>query len=375
LQSGDDPEGDYVPGHHSNLLKSLQAADILGVHQQAVETASAAACPEATSGQPRSMAATSASCELANRGSRVPKNTAALVSAIEKIESVQYQAPDYKDAKELRAAFEEADNDVKGKAKTAIDNQADVIIALAKVRAILSQRGKEKMRREAGVKVTWTRYYRWFQKEFNFELTLRAVQYKIAELSGKKRKRNCAECQRTAGHSTSCSKHKEPTPPHLTPLEAKLLYAASSAHGVVKAVRQGGNLDEAIAEFEQNAPTPEKLTEYAERRVKPSLADPDPQPVPRSGNERGYLAMLIDLLDQVEKLGPRLPIDLHVKCKQFRTSIGLPPNVVSDPNWNTKAEQEEGSPNGWEAQDSVTDWDGARSEESTNPSEVDAVEY
>ncbi len=129
--------------------------------------------------------------ELANRGSRVPKNTAALVSAIEKIESVQYQAPDYKDAKELRAAFEEADNDVKGKAKTASDNQADVIIALAKVRAILSQRGKEKMRREAGVKVTWTRYYDWFQKEFNFERTLRAVQYKIAELSGKAKAQLC----------------------------------------------------------------------------------------------------------------------------------------------------------------------------------------
>ena len=85
--------------------------------------------------------------------------------------------------------------------------------------------------------------------------------------------------------------------------------------------------------------------------------------------------MLVDLLDQVETLGPRLPIELHVKCKQFRTSIGLPPNVVSDPNWNTKAEQEEGSPNGWDTQDSVTDWDDASSEEITNSSEVDAIEY
>ena len=313
--------------------------------------------------------------ELANHGSRVSRNMAALVPVIERIASLEYQAPDFRSADELKAAFVEADREVKATAKAASDSQAGVIIALAKVRAILSQRGKEKMRCEAGIKLTWTGYYRWFQKEFNFELTLRAVQYKIAELSGKKRKRNCAECQKTAGHSTSCSKHKEPTPPHLTPLEAKLLHTASSAHGIVKAVRHGGNLDEAIAEFEQNAPTPEKLIEYAERSVKPSLTTLDFQPSKQSSNGLDHRGMLIDLLDQVEKLGPRLPIELHVKCKQFRTSIGLPPNVVSDPNWNTKAEQEEASPNGWEMQDSVTDWDHASSEEINNSSEVDAIEY
>jgi hypothetical protein len=167
----------------------------------------------------------------------------------------------------------------------------------------------------------------------------------------------------------------EPLPPHLTQLEAKLVDTASRAHGIVRAVRQGGNVGEAIADFESNAPTAEKLIEYAERTVKPSFADPAPQPSKRCGNGRDYRSMLVDLLDQVETLGPRLPIELHVKCKQFRTSIGLPPNVVSDPNWNTKAEQEEGSPNGWDTQDSVTDWDDASSEEITNSSEVDAIEY
>lgn len=313
------------------------------------------------------------SLELANHGSRVSRNKAALVPAIERIESLEYQAPDFRSAEELKAVFGEADREVKATAKAASDSQADVIIALAKVRAILSQRGKEKMRCEAGIKLTWTAYYRWFQKEFNFELTLRAVQYKIAELAGKKRNRKCTECYSTAGHTPSCSKYKEPMLPHLTQLEAKLLDAASRAHWIVKAVRKRGNVDEAIAEFEQNAPTPEKLTEYAERRVKPSLADPDPQPVKRSRDGLDHRGMLIDLLDQVEKLGPRLPIELHVKCKQFRTSIGLPPNVVSDPNWNSK-EEEEDLPRESEELSSVGRREGTTGE-STDLSEPDAVDY
>ncbi len=171
------------------------------------------------------------SAKLTNRGSRV-SDKAALVPAIEKIESVQYEAPDFKDAKELRAAFDEADEEVKTKAKTAINSQADVIIALAKVQAILSQRGKEKMRRDAGIEQTWTSYYQWFQKEYKFDLTLRAVQYKIAELAGKTRNRKCSECHKTNGHAKSCSKYKEPPLPHLTQLEAKLLDTASRAHGI-----------------------------------------------------------------------------------------------------------------------------------------------
>lgn len=320
-----------MPGHYSKLLKSLQSADILGVHQEAVETASAAVCAEATSGQTRSIAAISASPELANHGSRVSEGTANLVPAIQRIDSIKYHAPDFKDAKELKAAFEEADKEVKTKGAAAIDGQADVILALAKMQAILSQRGKEKMRREAGINQSWTTYYRWFQKEFDFDLTLRAVQYKIAELAGKRRHRKCIECHKTDGHATSCSKYKEPPPPHLTQLEAKLLDATSLAHEVVKAVKQGGDVNKMIADFEKNAPTSEKLVEYAERPVKPSLGDPAPQPSKRSGNELDYRGMLVDLLDQVEKLGPRLPSELHTKCKQYRSTIGLPPNVVSGP--------------------------------------------
>jgi hypothetical protein len=272
------------------------------------------------------------STELANHGSPVSKKNIALVPAIQKIESIKHHAPDFKDAKEVRTAFDEAHNEVKTKGMSAINSQADVILALAKMQAILSQRGKEKMRREAGINQTWIDYYNWFQKEFSFDLTLRAVQYKIKELAGKKRDRKCTECHKTDGHAKSCSKYKEPTPPHLTQLEAKLLDTTSRAHGVVKAVKQGGNVDEAIADFEKNAPTRENLVEYAERPVKPSLAYASTKPAKQPSAGPDYRKMLVDLLDQIEHLGSRLPVELHMTCKQYRSTIGLPPNVRSKSN-------------------------------------------
>jgi hypothetical protein len=106
----------------------------------------------------QSHAASPKSDKVANLGSRVSKSNAGLIPAIQKIESVQHEAPDFKDANELKEAFDQAHEEVKAKGSAAIDSQADVIIALAKVRAILSQRGREKMRRQAGIKQTWTRY-------------------------------------------------------------------------------------------------------------------------------------------------------------------------------------------------------------------------
>ena len=49
--------------------------------------------------------------------------------------------------------------------------------------------------------------------------------------------------------------------PHLTQLEARLLGTASAGHDLVKAIRHGGNVDEAVKEFEECAPTPQLLSE------------------------------------------------------------------------------------------------------------------
>jgi hypothetical protein len=121
-----------------------------------------------------------------------------------------------------------------------------------------------------------------------------------------------------------------------------------------------------------NAHKPEDVTECADYPVEASDATLAFQPSKQTSNGLDHRSMLIDLLDQVEKLGPRLPIELHVKCKQFRTSIGLPPNVVSDPNWNNKVEPEQDAPDRW---DSATRWDGGISGESADAAEMGGIEY
>lgn len=66
--------------------------------------------------------------------------------------------------------------------------------------------------------------------------------------------------------SKSCNKSGKTS--HLSLLEAKLLGTASAGHDLVKAIKCGGNVDVAIKEFEDYAPTPERIEEYIERPVK-----------------------------------------------------------------------------------------------------------
>jgi hypothetical protein len=56
--------------------------------------------------------------------------------------------------------------------------------------------------------------------------------------------------------------------PTITQFEALLLGAASAGHDLANAIRQGGNLDEAVREFEDHALTPERIEEYIQRPVK-----------------------------------------------------------------------------------------------------------
>ena len=56
--------------------------------------------------------------------------------------------------------------------------------------------------------------------------------------------------------------------PELTDLEHRLLGTAAAGHELVKAFRQGGNVDAAIEEFLDSAPTPERLVELSDRPMK-----------------------------------------------------------------------------------------------------------
>jgi hypothetical protein len=171
----------------------------------------------------------------------------------------------FTDASQLRAAYDATDAAVKKAAETSVDNQADVIIALAKMRSLLSQRGNETMRKEAGIKLGWVQYFAWFKKTYDLKMCLRTVVSKIDQLDGKKL---CSECRKTGGHTPSCSKYKKATK-YLSPLEARLIGTASAGNDLCRACEGGGNVHEAIHEFRKRAPTQERLDEYIERQSAP----------------------------------------------------------------------------------------------------------
>jgi hypothetical protein len=54
----------------------------------------------------------------------------------------------------------------------------------------------------------------------------------------------------------------------ITEFEALLVGAVSAGHNLVKALDQGGNVYEAMQEFEEVAPSPSRIEEYIERPVK-----------------------------------------------------------------------------------------------------------
>jgi hypothetical protein len=65
----------------------------------------------------------------------------------------------------------------------------------------------------------------------------------------------------------TASNNKDGKVPHLTQLEARLIGGVSAAHDLVKAIKQRGNVDEAIKEFEEHAPSPSQIEEYIEHPV------------------------------------------------------------------------------------------------------------
>jgi hypothetical protein len=54
---------------------------------------------------------------------------------------------------------------------------------------------------------------------------------------------------------------------HLTQLESKLLGTAAAGHDLIKAIKNGGNIEDAIKDFEEHAPTLERIDDYIERPV------------------------------------------------------------------------------------------------------------
>ena len=185
-----------------------------------------------------------------------PVQTQAL-AFVGKIESLRYEAPDFQTAKDMKTAYDAAHAEVKAGADAAMSSQAHTLLALAKVQAILSQRGANKaaLRKEAGLK-GWEEYYAWFQKEYDYKYCLRTVQRKIEALSGVVKA--CNECGKETGHRKTCSIYEAPL--LLTASEKrKLVDSALVAYEVVEAVKVGGNVEEAVKGLQRSLPAKDKL--------------------------------------------------------------------------------------------------------------------
>jgi len=63
------------------------------------------------------------------------------------------------------------------------------------------------------------------------------------------------------------SRNKAGKESHLTQLESKLLGTAAAGHDLIKAIKNGGNVEAAIKDFKEHAPTLERIDEYIERKV------------------------------------------------------------------------------------------------------------
>jgi hypothetical protein len=154
----------------------------------------------------------------------------------------------FETANQLRAAFDETHEWIRQSAKEANRKNADVIVALARMQSILSERGQEhrKLMGEAGIgHWTWTGYFQWFKEEFRYDLTLRTVQRKIAELTGK----SCPECHSSNGHVRSCSHYRHMPPTRLSELRSTLGSIAGAAKRLDEARRDGGDVEQAMGEL------------------------------------------------------------------------------------------------------------------------------
>jgi hypothetical protein len=124
------------------------------------------------------------------------------------------------------------------------------------------------------------------------------------------------------------SNNPEGKVPHLTQLEHRLLGTASAGHDLVKAFKLGGNVEEAIKEFEEYAPTPERIEEYMERPVKVAPTEVEKMAVrlckliDKNDDKHGQkiLALARELLTKMEPITVRQVLAEERKRPQGRTN-------------------------------------------------------
>lgn len=201
--------------------------------------------------------------KLTNKCSPVSKQTA-LVPQIQKIEQFRFEVPAWKNAAELKSAWDTNQRDLDSAATTSMDWLAEVYIYLGKAHAILSQRGDKyaKLRDEAGIfdpktgrRLTWTAYYESFKSRCSFQKCMRTVQFKLAEMAGKKRKKPDPPLQLTAAE------------------KRKLVDSALESHHLVEAIRNGGDETTIVKKLQKHLLPKDKLQELVDNAPRVLTSD------------------------------------------------------------------------------------------------------
>jgi len=122
---------------------------------------------------------------------------------------------------------------------------------------------------------------------------------------------------------------------HLTELEARLLGTASCGHDLVKAIEQGGNVNEAVEEFRDHAPTPERIEEYIERPFD-SAAD-RLKDLPSEMLAKALMAEITQLVNDSKNaervcigVDGECPISYHEGTNCFVVSVQVPKQEETD---------------------------------------------
>jgi len=172
--------------------------------------------------------------------------TAAL-KQINGLDATSIVEKDFTDAEELKQAYGETHAEIIRAGKAGIVANQELILALGKMRAILSQRGKEKLKKQAGIKWTgWEHYFREYKKKYGLKDCLRTVINKIDELAGKKL---CTECKKAGGHLPSCSRHPQPIPHLNNSARRALIDGNHRAVEIVTSLEAGRDPKEEVAAF------------------------------------------------------------------------------------------------------------------------------
>jgi hypothetical protein len=158
-------------------------------------------------------------------------------------------------------------------ADVAKQKQDDIVPHLAYMQSLLSKKGANHTlvieARKQGNKIPWwTEYYE-------------TCKGKLWESLRTMERRIDAYRKDPSVGTTKPGKNKKPK--RLTQLEHKLLGTATSVHEALTDINSG-RIGDAIKKLKENLPTQDRIDEYLERGVNPTLANPDGHVTPQADN-------------------------------------------------------------------------------------------